>query len=89
MGLHCSVHCQITLKAVLIVLMGFQHSDLMQLDSLIFQQILIDGFNGLGTVMLSLISENPGSRFMLEWMLLLCRFGILYALLDLCACSLV
>ena len=38
------------------------------------QKILIDGFNGLGTVVLSLISENPRSRFMLELMFLLCRF---------------
>ena len=35
--------------------------------------VLIDGFNGLGTVVSSLISENPRSRFMLELMLLLCR----------------
>ena len=57
------------------LLMGFQYSNLMQLDSLTFQQkILIDGFNGLGTGVLSLISENPRSRFMLELMLLLCRF---------------
>ena len=55
------------------MLMGFQYSNLMQFDSLTFQQkILIDGFNRLGTVVLSLISENPGSRFMLELMLLLC-----------------
>ena len=59
----------------LIVLMGFQYSDRMQFDSLTFQQkIFIDGFNGLGTVVLSLISENPRARFMLELMLLLCRF---------------
>ena len=59
------------------MLMGFkiQYSDLMQFDSLTFQQkISIDGFNGLGTVVMSLISENPRSRFMLELMLLLCRF---------------
>ena len=29
-------------------------------------------FNGLETVVLSLISENPRSRFLLELMLLLC-----------------
>ena len=47
----------------------------MQFDSLTFhQKILIDGFNGLGTVVLSLLSENLRSRFMLELMLLLCRF---------------
>ena len=58
--------------------MGFQYSNLMQFDSLTFQQkILIDGFNGLGTVVLSLISENPRSRFMLELMLLLSRFWVL------------
>ena len=58
--------------------MGFHYSNLMQFDSLIFQQkILIDGFNGLGTVVLSLISENTRSRFMLELMLLLCRFWVL------------
>ena len=58
--------------------MGFQYSNLMQFHSLTFQQtILIDGFNGLGTVVLSLISENPRSRFMLELMLLLCRFWVL------------
>ena len=46
------------------MLMGFQYSNLMQFDSLTFQQkILIDGFNGLGTVVLSLISDNPRSRF--------------------------
>ena len=57
------------------LLMGFQYSNLMQLDSLTFQQkILIDGFNGLGTGVLSLISVNSRSRFMLELMLLLCRF---------------
>ena len=33
---------------------------------------VIDGFNELGTVVLSSISENPRSRFMLELMLLLC-----------------
>ena len=38
------------------------------------QKILIDGFNRLGTAVLSLISENPRSRFMLELMFLLCRF---------------
>ena len=55
--------------------MCFQYSNLMQFDSLTFQQkILIDGFNNLGTVVLSLISEIPRSRFMLELMLLLCRF---------------
>ena len=37
-------------------------------------KILIDRFNGLGTVVLSIISENSRSRFMLELMLLLCRF---------------
>ena len=58
--------------------MGFQYSNLMQFDSLTFQQkILIDGFNGLGIVVLSLISENPRLRFMLELMLLLCRFRVL------------
>ena len=31
----------------------------------------------LGTVVLSLISENPRSRFMLELMLLLCRFRVM------------
>ena len=51
------------------------YSNLMQFDLLTFQQkILIDGFNGLGTVFLSLISGNPRSRFKLELMLLLCRF---------------
>ena len=50
----------------------------MQFDALTFQQkILIDGFNGLGTVVLSLISENPRSRFMLELELLLCLFRVL------------
>ena len=40
------------------MLMGFQYSNLMHFDSLTFQEkILIDGFNGLGTVVLSLISE--------------------------------
>ena len=58
--------------------MGFQYSNLMQFDSLTFQQKkLIDGFHGLEKVVLSLISENPGSRFMLELMLLLCRFRVL------------
>ena len=37
-------------------------------------KILIDRFNGLGTVVLSIISENSRSRFMLELKLLLCRF---------------
>ena len=36
-------------------------------------RILINGFYGLGTVFLSLIYENPRSKFMLELMLLLCR----------------
>ena len=54
------------------MLMGFQFSNSMQFDSLTFKQkILIDGFNGLGIIALSLISENPRSRFMLELMLLL------------------
>ena len=58
--------------------MGFQYSNLMQFDSLTFQQkILIDGFNGLGTVDLSLISGNPRSRFMLKLILLLCLFWVL------------
>ena len=58
--------------------MGFQYSNLMQFDSLNFQQkISIDGFNGLGTVVLSSISGNPRSRFMMELMLLLCRFWVL------------
>ena len=60
-----------------IVLMGFRYSNLMEFDSLSFQQkILIDRFNGLGAVVLSLISasENPRSRFVFELMLLLCRF---------------
>ena len=35
-------------------------------------KILIYGFNGSGTVTLSLISENPRSKFMLEVMLSLC-----------------
>ena len=40
------------------VLMGFQYSNLMQFDSLTFQQkILIDGFNGFGTVVMSFIPE--------------------------------
>ena len=57
---------------------GFQYSNLMQFDSLTFQQkILIDGFNGLGTIVLALISENPRSRFMLELELLLCLFRVL------------
>ena len=41
---------------------------------------VVDGFNGLGTVILSLIAENPRSRFILEnleLMLLLCGFWIL------------
>ena len=46
---------------------------LMQFDSFSFQQkSLIYGFNREGTVVLSLISENPRSRFVLELMLLLC-----------------
>ena len=46
------------------MLMGFQYSNLMRFDSLTFpEKILIDGFNGLGTVVLSLISENLRSRF--------------------------
>ena len=60
------------------MLMGFQYSNVTQFDSLTFQQkILINGFNGLATVVLSLISENSRSRFILELMLLLCRFLIL------------
>ena len=60
------------------MLMGFQHSDLMQFDSLTFHQRFcsmgsMDNY-GLGAFVLSLISENPRSRFMLELMLLLCRF---------------
>ena len=58
--------------------MGFQYSNLMQSNSLTFRQkILIDGFNGLGKVVLTWISENPRSRFMLELMLLLCWFRVL------------
>ena len=54
---------------------GLSYSNMMQFESLAFQQkILIDGFTGLGTVVLSLISGNPGSGFMPELMLLLCRF---------------
>ena len=45
-------------------------SILKQFDSLTFQQkILIDGFNRIGTVVLSLISKNSRSSFMLELML--------------------
>ena len=48
----------------------------MQFDLLTFQQkILIDGFNGLGTV--ASISDNQRSRFMMELMRLLCWFWIL------------
>ena len=54
--------------------MGFQYSDLMQFDSLTFQQ----GFWSMGSLdwdsCLSLISENPRSRFMLESMLSLWSF---------------
>ena len=61
--------------------MYFQYSNSMQFDSLTFQRFFLsDGFNGLGTVVLSLISRNPRSRFMLELMLLcdnLCRFWVL------------
>ena len=63
-----------------IVLMGFRYSNLMEFDSLSFQQkILMDRFNGLGAVVLSLISasENPRSRFVFELMLLLWRFWVL------------
>ena len=39
---------------------------ILQFNSLTFQQkVLIDGFNGLGAVVLYLISENPRSRFKL------------------------
>ena len=38
---------------------------------------LIDGFNGLGIIILSLISQNPRSRFMLELMIILCHFWFL------------
>ena len=40
-------------------------------------RISINGFYGLGTVLLSLIYENPRSKFMLELMLLLCRSWML------------
>ena len=43
-----------------------------QYDAVQFISVQIDGFSGLGTVDLSLFSENPRSRFMLELMLLLC-----------------
>ena len=72
------------------MLMGFQYSNLMQFDSLTFQQnILIDGFHKLGTVFLSLVSENPRSRFMLEWCFYCVDFEFWNALLDLSffACS--
>ena len=40
-------------------------------------KILVGGFNGLGTIILSLISDNPSSIwFILEFMLLLCQFWI-------------
>ena len=54
------------------MLMSFQvqHSDSMQFDSLFSAKILIYRFNGLGTVILSLISENP--RLMLELILFFC-----------------
>ena len=59
-------------------MMGFQYSNSMQFDSLTFQQkILIDGFNRLWTVGLSLISENLISRFKFGLMLLLCQFWVL------------
>ena len=44
------------------------------MDLCCIDKILINGFNGLGTVVMSLISENPKSRFLLELMILLCRF---------------
>ena len=41
-------------------------------------RILIEGFNGLGTVVLSLISKKPWSRFLVElMMILLCQCWIL------------
>ena len=68
--------------------MGFQYSNLMQFGSLTSQQkILIDGFNGLGSVVLSLISKSPRSRFMLELMLLLCRFFSFETLCSISASS--
>ena len=48
-----------------------------QYDAVQFISVQIDGFSGLGTVDLSLFSENPRSRFMLELMLLLCWFSLL------------
>ena len=43
-----------------------------QFDAVLFvdfsAKILIDGFNGFGTLVLSLISENPRSRCMLKLM---------------------
>ena len=50
----------------------------MQFNQLNFRKkIMINGFHGLGTVVLSLICENPRSRFVLELMFLLCRFWVL------------
>ena len=68
-----------------IMLTGFQYSNLMQFYSLTFSKrfwsmgsMELNGLlPGLGTVLLSLNSEIPRSRFMLELMLLLCPFSVL------------
>ena len=52
----------------------FQFDAVRLIDFSAKDKILIDGFSGIGTVVLSLIPENPRSRFMLELMLLLCGF---------------
>ena len=51
------------------VLMGFQHSDLRQFDSWIFQQDFDRWVQWIGDIILSLISENTRLRFMLALML--------------------
>ena len=52
-----------------------EHLNLRQFNDHFSMRILIDGFNGIGTVTMCLISEKPGSRFILELLIiLLCPF---------------
>ena len=65
--------------------MSFQYANLMPFDSLTFQQkILIDGFNGLGAVVLPLISKKTQDQDLCwSWCYYCVVFEFWNALLDL------
>ena len=75
----CSVYCLISLHAVFD---RFNVLSSFEFDTVRFitfsSRILMNRFYGMGTIVLSLNSETPSSKFLLELIVvLLCRFWIL------------